>query len=137
MEKKEIILEARNLRLERAGTTVLDVPSLQVNKGEVLTFIGPNGAGKTTLLMTLCALQRPREGSIFFQGAEVDRQLSLAAYRKQITMVFQEALLFDTTVARNVASGLRFGRRGPEGEPRKGLCDKAGNSGPRRALFSP
>jgi tungstate transport system ATP-binding protein len=114
MDNKEIILEARNLRLERAGTTVLDVPSLQVNKGEVLTFIGPNGAGKTTLLMTLCALQRPREGSIFFRGAEVDRELPLAAYRKQVTMVFQEALLFDTTVARNVASGLRFrGMKGP------------------------
>lgn len=113
MDNREIILEARSLRIERAGTTVLDVPSLEVARGEVLTLIGPNGAGKSTLLMTLCALQRPQEGSIFFNGAEVDRTLSLAAYRKQVTMVFQEPLLFDTTVARNVASGLRF--RGMKG----------------------
>ena len=77
MNHTEIILEARNIRLERAGTTVLDVSSLQVHKGEVLTFIGPNGAGKTTLLMTLCALQRPREGSIFFRGVVVDRGFPL------------------------------------------------------------
>ena len=115
MNNAKIILEARNLRLDRAGVPVLDVPSLEVTEGEVLTFIGPNGAGKSTLLMTLCALQRPKEGAIFFRGAEVDRELSLDDYRKQVTMVFQEALLFDTTVARNVASGLRFrGMRGPD-----------------------
>ncbi|MDR2019094.1 MAG: ABC transporter ATP-binding protein [Syntrophobacterales bacterium] len=113
MGNREIILDARGLHVERAGLTVLDVPSLQVFSGEVLTFIGPNGAGKSTLLMALCALQRPREGSIFFRGAEVDRELSFAAYRKQVTMVFQEPLLFNTTVFRNVVAGLRF--RGVKG----------------------
>jgi len=108
MNNTEFILEARNLRVERAGTTVLDVPSLKVAEGEVLTFIGPNGAGKSTLLMTLCALRRPQKGSIFFRGAGIDREITLAAYRKRVTMVFQEPLLFDTTVARNVAAGLRF-----------------------------
>ena len=108
MTNGEFILEARNLLIERAETTVLDVPSLAVTEGEVLTFIGPNGAGKSTLLMTLSALRRPHRGSIFFRGAEVDREISLAAYRKRVTMVFQEPLLFHTTVARNVAAGLRF-----------------------------
>ena len=69
MTDGEFILEARGLRVERAGTTVLDVPSLAVAEGEVLTFIGPErGRGKSTLLMTLSALRRPHRGSIFFQG---------------------------------------------------------------------
>jgi len=102
------ILEARNLHVERAGATLLDVSEMVINEGEVLSIIGPNGAGKTTLLQTLCWLMKPTQGEIFFRGVKVGFQLPPFEYRKRLTMVFQEPLLFDTTVFNNVASGLKF-----------------------------
>ncbi|MBA4419314.1 MAG: ABC transporter ATP-binding protein [Syntrophus sp. (in: bacteria)] len=102
------ILEARDLCVERAGANVLEVPLLRIAEGEVLSLIGPNGAGKSTLLLTLCSLQRCTRGTISFRGFAVGKDYSAFRFRRQVTMVFQEPLLFDTTVFDNVASGLRF-----------------------------
>ena len=108
------VLELKGIRTDRGGVRVLDIPSLSIDEGEVLSLIGPNGAGKTTLLETICGLRRPQAGSMTFRGAEVDTDYPLPAYRKRITMVFQQPLLFDSTVSANVASGLRFrGMKGP------------------------
>jgi tungstate transport system ATP-binding protein len=102
------ILEARDLQVERAGSSVLEVPSLRIAEGEVLSLIGPNGAGKSTLLLTLCSLQRRTRGIILFRGLAVGTDYPAFTFRRQVAMVFQEPLLFDTTVFDNVASGLRF-----------------------------
>ncbi len=106
------ILEARNLEVKRGGTLVLDVPSLSLRTGEILSLIGPNGAGKTTLLQTLSYLLKPFQGEIFFREKKVDTHYSALEYRRKLAMVFQEPLLFDTTVFNNVASGLKI--RGTE-----------------------
>ncbi len=103
-----VILEAHNIKVERGGQTVLDTLSFTVEDGEVVSLIGPNGAGKTTLLQTLCLLIRGFEGEILFRGRKVRHDLSLFEYRRKLAMVFQEPLLFDTTVFNNVASGLKF-----------------------------
>lgn len=102
------ILEVRNLSVVRGGAQRLSVPDLTLQKGEILSLIGPNGAGKTTLLQALCALVRISGGAMFFYGQEVDTGISLSDYRRKITMVFQDPMLFDTTVYKNVAAGLRF-----------------------------
>jgi tungstate transport system ATP-binding protein len=103
-----ILLEARNLEVERGGTVILNVPSLLIQQGEILSLIGPNGAGKTTLLQTLCYLLKPFRGELSFKGERVNANHSAFAYRRKLAMVFQEPLLFDTTVFENVASGLRI-----------------------------
>ncbi|OPY82207.1 MAG: Spermidine/putrescine import ATP-binding protein PotA [Syntrophorhabdus sp. PtaU1.Bin153] len=108
MTEPGVILEAKNLLVERAGARLLDIPVFSVNKGEVLALIGPNGAGKTTLLLTLSYLMKPRAGELFFSGLRVGSGYLLSDYRRKLAMVFQEALLFDTTVYKNVASGLKF-----------------------------
>jgi tungstate transport system ATP-binding protein len=74
----------------------------------VLSVIGPNGAGKTTLLQIVSYLAKPFEGDIFFRGRKVGPGCPVLAYRRALAMVFQEPLLFDTTVFENVASGLRI-----------------------------
>ncbi|HOG17962.1 MAG TPA: ABC transporter ATP-binding protein [Syntrophales bacterium] len=107
MTEKASILEARNLVVVRGGVAVLDVNELRLSPGEILSVIGPNGAGKTTLLQALAGLIRPQKGGILFHGASVAGEASLA-YRRRIAMVFQEPLLFDTTVSANVASGLKI-----------------------------
>ncbi len=50
------ILKAKEIRVIRGGALLLDVSSLAIREGEVLSLIGPNGAGKTTLLQTLAYL---------------------------------------------------------------------------------
>jgi tungstate transport system ATP-binding protein len=102
------ILEARNLEVKRGGTVILDVPSLSIQKGEILSLIGPNGAGKTTFLQALSYLLKPFQGEIFFRGNKVNSHHSVFEYRRKLAMVFQEPLLFDTTVFENVASGLKI-----------------------------
>jgi tungstate transport system ATP-binding protein len=102
------ILETRNLEVERGGTVILNVPSLSIQQGEILSLIGPNGAGKTTLLQTLCYLLKPFRGEISFKGERINANHSAFVYRRKLAMVFQEPLLFDTTVFENVASGLKI-----------------------------
>jgi tungstate transport system ATP-binding protein len=103
-----VLLEARNLEVERGGAVILDVPSLSIQPGEILSLIGPNGAGKTTLLQTLCYLLKPFLGELWFKGERINANHSAFTYRRKLAMVFQEPLLFDTTVFENVASGLKI-----------------------------
>ncbi|MDR3673813.1 MAG: ABC transporter ATP-binding protein [Holophaga sp.] len=101
-------LEARGLTVLRGGVQVLDIPALELQAGAVLALIGPNGSGKTTLLKTLACLQEPASGSLRFQGQPLASRAAREAYRRRVTMVFQQPLLFDTTVARNLESGLKL-----------------------------
>jgi tungstate transport system ATP-binding protein len=102
------ILEAKNLEVNRGGAILVHVSSLLIQKGEFLSLIGPNGAGKTTLLQTLSYLLKPFQGEIYFKGEKVSSNHSILEYRRKLAMVFQEPLLFNTTVFDNVASGLRI-----------------------------
>jgi tungstate transport system ATP-binding protein len=108
MSDQRAVLEARDLRVVRGGVVVLDISEFAVHEGEVLALVGPNGAGKTTFLQALCCLLRPRRGQIVFRGQKVGTEYPVLQYRRRVAMVFQEALLFDTTVFNNVASGLKL-----------------------------
>ncbi len=102
----EILLKVVDLLVRRGGVTVLEISGLEVFQGQVLSLIGPNGAGKSTLMLTLAGLLRPARGKIFFRGERIAD--GGFAYRRHIAMVFQEPLLFDTTVFENVAAGLKI-----------------------------
>jgi tungstate transport system ATP-binding protein len=108
MSKSTPILEAKNLKVERGKTLLLNIPSLSIEGGEILALIGPNGAGKTTFLQALSYLLKPFQGEIFFRGKKVETNHSVLEYRRKLAMVFQDPLLFDTTVYNNVASGLKI-----------------------------
>jgi len=102
------ILEVKNLEVNRGGAILIHVPSFIIHEGEIFSLIGPNGAGKTTLLQTLSYLLKPFRGEIFFRGNRIGTNHSVLEYRRKLAMVFQEPLLFDTTVFNNVASGLKI-----------------------------
>ncbi len=88
---------------------VFEGVSLSVTPGEVVGIIGPSGVGKSTLLRLLALFDAPTQGSITYENEDVwqvsDQQR--LEYRRQIGMVFQEASLFDASVRRNAAYGLR------------------------------
>jgi len=108
LSKGPSILEIKNLQVRKAGVLILDIPALQIEEGELLSLIGPNGAGKSTLLQTLASLTRLSGGEIIFKGEMIAAGHGGFSYRRRLSMVFQDPLLFDTTVFENVASGLRI-----------------------------
>ncbi len=104
------LVQVHGLRVRRSQRTVLEVPSLDVARGEVLAIVGPNGAGKTTFLLALAHLLGRQEGEIIFDGKSLEHWNALE-HRRHISLVFQSPLLLDMSVADNVALGLRFRRR--------------------------
>jgi branched-chain amino acid transport system ATP-binding protein len=65
------VLEIRDIHTFYGSIQALKGVSLTVNEGEVVTLLGANGAGKTTTLRSIQGLNRPRQGSIRFQGREI------------------------------------------------------------------
>lgn len=102
----QALLKVDDLLVKRGGTTVLEIPNLAIYSGQVLSLIGPNGAGKSTLMLTLAGLLKPTHGNLSFRGEKVSD--GGFAYRRHIAMVFQDPLLFDTTVFDNVSAGLKI-----------------------------
>ncbi len=103
---------------------LLDIPNLQIFPGSITCFYGPNGSGKTTLFELLTLMRRPQQGRILFQQQEIfPRRDGVAALRTNATLVYQDPLLFDTTVERNVDYGLRM--RGLKRNLRKQRVEEA------------
>lgn len=101
------LLSVENLRIQRGGVAVLNIPHFSIAIEEKVAVIGPNGAGKSSLLLGLACLIGRDSGRIIFKGEEVTPRNEVD-FRRRIAMVFQEPLLFDTTVLDNVAEGLRI-----------------------------
>src|SRR5580765_1703423 len=65
------VLEVNDVHTYYGAIHALKGISLKVNEGEVVTLLGANGAGKTTTLRSINGLNRPRQGSIRFQGRDI------------------------------------------------------------------
>jgi tungstate transport system ATP-binding protein len=87
--------------------TALDNVSLKVGEKEVFTVVGPNGSGKTTMLRIMASIDKPTNGETFLKGRKINDKNRIQARRKS-TMVFQKTALFNTTVYKNVAYGLKL-----------------------------
>jgi subfamily B ATP-binding cassette protein MsbA len=83
---------------------ILQHVSLKVAAGEKVAIVGRSGAGKTTLVNLLPRFHDVTEGAILIDGVDI-RGVTLASLRGQIGIVTQETILFDDTVARNIAYG--------------------------------
>jgi ATP-binding cassette subfamily B protein len=78
--------------------------SLAVPAGEMIALVGPSGSGKSTLMALLQRFHDPTEGRIFVDGIDI-RTVTQRSLREQIGVVLQEALLFDDSIANNIAYG--------------------------------
>jgi subfamily B ATP-binding cassette protein MsbA len=78
--------------------------SLSIQAGEVVAFVGPSGGGKSTLVNLLPRFFRPTSGAIELDGINLE-ELSLSDLRRQIAFVSQDVILFNDSIAANVAYG--------------------------------
>ena len=84
--------------------------NLSIKPGEVVAFVGPSGGGKSTLVNLLPRFFKPTSGYIFLDDIPLE-DIVLADVRKQIAFVSQDVILFNDTIAANVA----YGASGQEG----------------------
>ncbi|MBC8751258.1 putative spermidine/putrescine transport system ATP-binding protein [Paraburkholderia sp. WC7.3g] len=109
-------LQIQRLRKTYDDVVAIDQVSLDVRKGEFMTFLGPSGSGKSTTLYIVAGFQEPTEGRVLLDGKPL---LSVAPNKRNIGMVFQRYTLFPhLTVGQNVAFPLRVRRR-PEAQIKK------------------
>jgi ATP-binding cassette, subfamily B, bacterial MsbA len=85
-------------------TPVLKGLSLGVRHGETIALVGPNGCGKTTLMNLIPRFWDVQSGAIRIDGHDI-RDVPLRSLRRQIGIVLQETILFQDTIANNIAYG--------------------------------
>jgi len=90
--------------------TVLDQINLDVKAGTRVALVGGSGAGKTTLVSLIPRFYDPGHGEIRINGRNI-AGLTLSSLRKQIGLVTQDTVLFNDTVANNIAYGMRSASR--------------------------
>src|SRR6266487_3770148 len=78
--------------------------SLRARPGEMIALVGPTGAGKSTLVNLLPAFYEPTSGRILIDGQDISG-VTLASLRQQISVVSQEAFLFNGTIRENILYG--------------------------------
>jgi subfamily B ATP-binding cassette protein MsbA len=87
-----------------AGKVVLRNVSFSAAAGQVIAIVGLSGAGKTTLVNLLPRFYDVTGGAILIDAVDI-RDVTLASLRDQIGIVTQDTVLFDDTIARNIAYG--------------------------------
>ncbi len=90
-------------RYQGSERAVLDRLDLEIRPGELLAIVGPNGAGKSTLIKLLAGLYEPDSGRITADGTDI--RVCLDAWRRTISVVFQDFARYQLTARDNVALG--------------------------------
>lgn len=92
------------------GRPILTNIHLTVQSGETIALVGKNGCGKSTLVSLIPRFFDPDHGSILIDGQDI-RAVNLRTLRQQIGIVTQDTVLFDESVAENIAFGSRRAKR--------------------------
>ncbi len=116
----EPIVRIRNLTKRFGDTTAVDGVDLDIFGGELFAILGGSGSGKTTLLRMLAGFERPTDGTILIDGADMT---TVPPYERPVNMMFQSYALFPhMTVEQNVSYGLK-----KEGAPKAEIAERVGS----------
>jgi subfamily B ATP-binding cassette protein MsbA len=98
----EIELDGVSLTYPGATVPALRHFSLQIAAGSAIALMGPSGSGKSTVVHLLLGFVRPDAGRVLIDGIPIE-QLRVADVRRQFAVVSQDIVLFDDSIAANVA----------------------------------
>jgi subfamily B ATP-binding cassette protein MsbA len=94
----------KNVSFGYGEKSVLKNVSFTVEKGQTIALVGPSGSGKSTIASLMVRLMDPQSGGIW-----VDEELliskSISSWRNQIGVVTQDSILFNDSIAKNIALG--------------------------------
>ena len=107
-----VALREVGFRYPESTQAVLDDVSVVLPAGKVTALVGANGAGKSTLVKLLTRMYDPDTGAILLDGAPLD-EYDLAAWRRQIAVVYQDFAQFALTFRENIAVGAYAADAGP------------------------
>lgn len=98
---------AENLTFQYPDTMgpALEAVSFAVNPGETIAVVGESGSGKSTLMQMLIGFYRPSTGRLFLDGRDM-AELDLRTYRRFLSVVPQQTILFQGSVRDNLTYGL-------------------------------
>ena len=99
-------IEFRDVVFSYPGTDrpVLNGINFTIKAGQNIALVGPNGSGKTTLVNLIPRFYDPGKGSILIDGKDI-KDVTFHSLRKQISMVTQNVVTFNDTIAANIAYG--------------------------------
>jgi ATP-binding cassette subfamily B protein len=100
----QVEFENVSFRYEQADRPLINNISFSAAPGETIAIVGPSGSGKTTLMALLMRFYDPTEGSVRLDGRDL-RRLKQRSLRRSIGVVLQDPLLFNDTIAANIAYG--------------------------------
>jgi ATP-binding cassette subfamily B protein len=111
-------VEVKELSIQIGARAILDHVSFELAPGSITAIVGRTGSGKSTLVEALCRLIEVPPGAIFLDGRDVTA-IPLASLRGQLGYAPQEAFLFSTTIADNIAMGYGGGTAIPAARARE------------------
>ncbi|HUI99514.1 MAG TPA: lipid A export permease/ATP-binding protein MsbA [Usitatibacter sp.] len=106
LERAKGAIRFQDVTLTYAGASrpALDRVALDIRPGETVALVGPSGSGKSSLVHLLPRFYHPTAGRITLDGHDLE-SLTLESLRRQISLVSQNVVLFNDTVAANIAYG--------------------------------
>ena len=111
-------LDSITFRYHDEAEPVLDAVSITVEPGETVALVGPSGSGKTTIAGLIPRFYDPESGQVRLDGVDL-REIGLGSLRANVALVSQDIVLFDDTVAANIAYGATANA------PREAILDAA------------
>jgi subfamily B ATP-binding cassette protein MsbA len=102
--KGEICFDHVTLQYPSATSPALNVVNLTIQPGQTVAFVGPSGSGKTSLANLLPRFLEPTSGQVRLDGVPL-KDWSLASLRSQVAFVSQDVIMFNDSVAQNIALG--------------------------------
>lgn len=97
-------IEFKNLTFAYEDATILDNINLKIEKGKTVALVGSSGAGKSTLADLVPRFHDATSGELLIDGINI-KYYSLKSVRSQMSIVTQEPILFNDTIAANIALG--------------------------------
>lgn len=109
MEESNLLLQLNNIGYSIEQKTILDNVQINLQAGDFKLITGPSGCGKSTLLKIVASLISPTQGTIKFQGKDINTILP-ETYRQQVSYCTQTPTLFGQTVYDNLVFPYQIGK---------------------------